>query len=803
MSPGSVRRTLQGTLVAGLSSVVLLGCGDRASAPSTQHSASQAQVHQTTVETPGFDPASAIDTNRSAIQELLRTDSVEDALNLARSTLAQPPAPRLAGEIRWIAGKRAAREGRWTDARQLLAPLAASEHPLAWWASLTLAGGLLEHAPAEAVDIAAQVAHLDWPGRGRARRLEAHALRNAGRATEALNRYQALLSDLGDDTADASVLIPVAELTLETHTERGVGSRKAREAALNLYRRLLVRTRSEDVVDDVDARIAETLRRLPPRRRRALRHLSPEEQLAQGRTLYRDGAWQKTVEHLEELADETEAADSIRCEAQFLRAQALLRLRRRDQGAQEMEAVASGACSRELRTRAAFNAARAHARRGRAEKARTQYQQVETLSPASTLADDARYRGALASLELGDETGFQSALSTLPTNYPDGDMRGEARFRLAWHARQQASDASDARTRREHWTDALRWLDASIADDPQESAEDIRGRSHYWRARTQAELGRQADAIAEYLSLSGRFPLSYYGQQALARLRETASEQYEAEIERLRGGGPATTPLTFPTHPAIESGAMQRGLSLLRVDEPALARREFDDVMTRHRSDPEVRLIVAAAFAASGDFATASRLTRSRLASFAGEPPHGRAWHLWRIAYPQAFAPLIEGIASRESVPAAFVRAVAREESAFDPEAVSVANAYGLIQLIRPTARRFARELGLESSPQALKQPETNLRIGTRFIGFLWRHYALNPAVVPAAYNAGEGASDRWLRARGDETLDVWIENIPYDETRRYTRRVLQSYGIYRWLDDRQLPPLRPQLPRPEPQRSP
>ncbi|HMI93734.1 MAG TPA: lytic murein transglycosylase, partial [Polyangiales bacterium] len=77
----------------------------------------------------------------------------------------------------------------------------------------------------------------------------------------------------------------------------------------------------------------------------------------------------------------------------------------------------------------------------------------------------------------------------------------------------------------------------------------------------------------------------------------------------------------------------------------------------------------------------------------------------------------------------------------------------------------------------------------------LWQRYAVNPAIVPSAYNAGYVATDRWLRERGQEPLDEWIEHIPYRETKRYTRRVLQSYGIYAWLDTGKLPPLSVQLP--------
>ncbi|MEM6960691.1 MAG: hypothetical protein AAF550_02975, partial [Myxococcota bacterium] len=67
--------------------------------------------------------------------------------------------------------------------------------------------------------------------------------------------------------------------------------------------------------------------------------------------------------------------------------------------------------------------------------------------------------------------------------------------------------------------------------------------------------------------------------------------------------------------------------------------------------------------------------------------------------------------------------------------------------------------------------------------------------LVPAAYNAGHGAVNRWLRSRGDLPLDAFIETIPFEETRRYTRRVLQTYGVYAWLEEEKLPVWPLQLP--------
>ncbi|MBW2720306.1 MAG: lytic transglycosylase domain-containing protein, partial [Deltaproteobacteria bacterium] len=145
--------------------------------------------------------------------------------------------------------------------------------------------------------------------------------------------------------------------------------------------------------------------------------------------------------------------------------------------------------------------------------------------------------------------------------------------------------------------------------------------------------------------------------------------------------------------------------------------------------------------------------------------------------------------------PASFVRAIAREESSFDPEVVSWAKAYGLVQLIMPTAKRFASEVGEKATPRTLKKPAVNLKIGARYMAWLWDRLKENPALVPSAYNAGEGAVRRWLQEDAARPLDVFIEEIPYDETRRYTRRVLQTYGVYQWLADEQLPELPAKLP--------
>jgi soluble lytic murein transglycosylase len=134
-------------------------------------------------------------------------------------------------------------------------------------------------------------------------------------------------------------------------------------------------------------------------------------------------------------------------------------------------------------------------------------------------------------------------------------------------------------------------------------------------------------------------------------------------------------------------------------------------------------------------------------------------------------------------VPAELLQALMREESALDAEAVSPAGAIGLTQLMLPTARQVARRLKLPPPDRAgLMEPATSIRIGAAYLGDLLARFGGSEALALAAYNAGENAVGRWRAAGPGLPLDEFVEEIPYDETRGYVKRVLRSYASYRLL---------------------
>src|SRR5690606_6782990 len=129
--------------------------------------------------------------------------------------------------------------------------------------------------------------------------------------------------------------------------------------------------------------------------------------------------------------------------------------------------------------------------------------------------------------------------------------------------------------------------------------------------------------------------------------------------------------------------------------------------------------------------------------------------------------------------------AISRQESGFTPDVKSHADALGLMQMILPTARRFANEAGIATDDlaQKLLQPETNVLIGSRFLSFLHRKFeGFQPAVF-GAYNAGEEAMGFWLKSRHQTDPLLFVELIPFGETNGYVKNVWRNLYVYRYLN--------------------
>ncbi|MFC0388621.1 lytic transglycosylase domain-containing protein [Muricoccus vinaceus] len=349
-----------------------------------------------------------------------------------------------------------------------------------------------------------------------------------------------------------------------------------------------------------------------------------------------------------------------------------------------------------------------------------------------------------------------------------GEARQEAEFLSGWIALRRLGDASGA-TR--HF--------ALLGDN---SASIItRARGAYWQGRaleaTDATRARVKYGEAALLGTA------FYGQIAALALGED-----EARVSaRIRAIAPA--------QPTAEAAALFAGRELAAA---AATLADLGDTrrarifllrMEELSPDPPDRVLIARLGASLGRPDFAVWIARRAGADGVMLLPEG-----WPAPYP----------APPGTLEPAIVNAIARQESNFDPEAVSAANARGLMQLLPGTAAGVARKLGVPHQPSWLTtDPAHNMRLGAQYLADQMARFGGNLALAAAAYNAGPARVAEWLATYGtpgEGGMDVidWIELIPFAETRNYVQRVVENTVVYRAREPVAAPhPLRPWMTAP------
>lgn len=289
--------------------------------------------------------------------------------------------------------------------------------------------------------------------------------------------------------------------------------------------------------------------------------------------------------------------------------------------------------------------------------------------------------------------------------------------------------------------------------------------ARYWAARSQALEGASADVIGPaYEGVITGAPNSYYALLASERLRELGRQP----------------PAAFPEAPRPPAGQeVPAELKLaVALSEAGLFREASEDVRARTARirTAEQALPFAGALLRLGEFGSAHTVAARHLwgRAFGARMPEALA-----AFYPRAFENAVRSESSRYEVSPFLVWAIMRRESAFRPEVASAADARGLMQVIPPTARAIARKLAEpEPAPAELFSPSLSIRYGAWYLSQLMKRFA-HPALAAAAYNAGPEAAVKWVKDKGVLPLDLFVEEIPFRETRGYVKQVLADLYLY------------------------
>jgi soluble lytic murein transglycosylase len=348
--------------------------------------------------------------------------------------------------------------------------------------------------------------------------------------------------------------------------------------------------------------------------------------------------------------------------------------------------------------------------------------------------------------------------------YPRGSYAERAAWKAGWRAYRQGRPA-----------DTVRFFERAAADFPRS---DYRPAWLYWAGRAHDSLKEPALADERYMLAAADYLNSYYGRLAL---------------KRLDGRTPPTRVLGEPTSllaPPANEPAIRALLSVGRYDEALrelrYAQRVWGDSaaiqatiayvnrkkgLTESNTTEKFNLL-------RGSINQMRRAYPQFMAAGGQDLPRDILQHI----FPLSYWDLIRKYSTQHNLDPYLIAALMAQESTFVPAIRSHANAYGLMQLWPPTARRLARQMKIPYSTRLLTDPESNVRMGTKYFADLIRDFG-GVHLALASYNAGDTAVRRWINERpGLTDREEFIDDIPYPETQNYVKRILGTAEDYRRL---------------------
>ncbi|MFZ5876811.1 MAG: transglycosylase SLT domain-containing protein [Nitrospirota bacterium] len=430
------------------------------------------------------------------------------------------------------------------------------------------------------------------------------------------------------------------------------------------------------------------------------------------------------------------------------------------------------------------------------EDAGRAFRRLATSDAGPELREEARLWEGRAAFRRDDDRALRQAEVALATSAPESPRRLELiSLRAAAHRFDREADAAIAAYRElartavelrrpdkaveAHWN--IGWLEyrrgrVSEAREAFALALDLAAPSDpqvpqllYWASRVERPRDAGVTPSEHEQTLTSKFPFTYYG--LLAQQGKPAEGVLDTpSIENAPDAAVSTLALT------------DRAVELVRLGWRNEARDEL--LLATRRAPPasDRATEVADALALLGAEDEALRIVRRHFAPALERGDAALSPTIWRRAYPSH---LLAAIRSRaeDRVDPFLIAGLIREESVYDPRALSPVGAIGLMQLMPETGRRVAREVGLSGfAVEQLYTPDVNLTLGVRYLADLLDRFSGNEAYAVAAYNAGPEAVTRWLEAGPPRSIEEFIEEIPFAETRGYVKRVLRSSWLYRGL---------------------
>jgi soluble lytic murein transglycosylase len=356
--------------------------------------------------------------------------------------------------------------------------------------------------------------------------------------------------------------------------------------------------------------------------------------------------------------------------------------------------------------------------------------------------------------------------SYLAAHFPQSKNAAAAHWRAGWLSYRDAQ-----------YDDAARLFDDQIRLYP--AATDTVA-ALYWRARLyETQDHKPAVAATNYRAIIRAYQHFFYAQMARQRLAALGSTQPVANVV-IDGIKPPDVPPLDDSFPDDSPHLAKARL---------LANGGLNDYIPREiAADPDSdswsALAEAQIYASFGETYRAMRALKRALPYASSASINSIPLVYWHILFPQPYWDTIKAESAKNNLDPYLVASLIRQESEFNPSVISYANAWGLMQLLPSVGKAMAREEGIvHFETFQLLDPETNIRLGTRYLRHMLDKFGGVPEYALAAYNAGDERVADWEAAGPYHGMDEFVESIPFTQTREYVQAILRNIETYKAID--------------------
>jgi soluble lytic murein transglycosylase len=365
---------------------------------------------------------------------------------------------------------------------------------------------------------------------------------------------------------------------------------------------------------------------------------------------------------------------------------------------------------------------------------------------------------------VNDDAQAARVFTELYDRYPGGPFGDRAAWKAGWWAYKSGD-----------YTETLRLFESAAVTYRRA---DYRPSWLYWSARSHLRLGARDAAVAGFERVIEAYRNSFYGRQAASELQGLIAETRPS-------AGPVS-PARRELPPTITGGALPANADVIRqllaVGLYADAILELRKIQRDRGTSPLIDATIAYALRQQGELRPAINTMRRAYPQFMAEGGEALPRPILETIFPVEHWDLIRAHAAAHRLDPFLMTALVAQESTFQADVRSPANAYGLMQVIPATGRRYAMKMGIKPfTTSRLTDPETNVRIGMTYFSELLRMFG-DEAPALAAYNAGEHRVSQWLDERPGIDRDEFIDDIPFPETQNYVKRILGTAEDYRLL---------------------